>query len=121
MARYALLLLPSAKREYAAGRAPSLAQAELELFSQRALGGSLSDIAPTTIGGVPYITFEARAVDDRAAGFLANLSVGYALFECADGGLLRPVSLTPLDRYDDDLVTIQKYQGKTNEQFTKLL
>ena len=35
--------------------------------------------------------------------------------------MLRPVGLHPLDRYDDDLITIQKYQGKTNEQFTKLL
>jgi SAM-dependent methyltransferase len=121
MARYALLLLPSANRVYSAAAAASLAQAELELFSRRALAGSLSDLAPATIGGVPYVTFEARAVDDRAAGFLANLSAGYALFECTDGGQLRPVMLTPLDRYDDDLVTIQKYQGKTNEQFTKLL
>jgi SAM-dependent methyltransferase len=121
MARYALLLLPSANRVYAAAAAASLAQAELELFSLRALGGSLGDLAQTTIGGVPYITFEAPALDERAAASLANLSAGYALFECAAGGLLRPVSLTPLDRYDDDLITIQKYQGKTNEQFTKLL
>ena len=120
MARYALLLLPSANRVYAAAAA-SLAQAELELFSRRALGGSLGDLAPTTIGGVPYITFEAPAVDQRAAAFLANLSSGYALFEYGNGGLLRPVRLAPLDRYDDDLITIQKYQGKTNEQFTKLL
>jgi tRNA G10 N-methylase Trm11 len=31
------------------------------------------------------------------------------------------VPLRRLDRYDDDLLTILKYQGKTNEQFTKLL
>jgi tRNA G10 N-methylase Trm11 len=44
----------------------------------------------------------------------------YALFEIS-GDLLRPVEMTPLDRFDDDLLTIQKYVGKTNEQFTKLL
>ena len=44
----------------------------------------------------------------------------YALFEVVDD-LLRPVELRPLDRYDADLITIQKYPGKTNEQFTKLL
>jgi SAM-dependent methyltransferase len=120
MPGYALLLLPSANRVYAAAAA-SLAQAELELFSRQALGASLSDVGQATIGGVPYITFEAPAVDERAAAYLANLSAGYALFERADGDLLRPVTLTPLDRYDDDLITIQKYQGKTNEQFTKLL
>jgi tRNA G10 N-methylase Trm11 len=31
------------------------------------------------------------------------------------------VALTPLARYDSDLITIPKYAGKTNEQFTKLL
>src|SRR5262245_40599876 len=42
--------------------------------------------------------------------------------ETAIGGeLLRPLPLRRLDRFDDDLVTIQRYQGKTNEQFTKLL
>ena len=44
----------------------------------------------------------------------------YALFEVV-GELLRPVEWRRLDRFDDDLVTIQKYPGKTNEQFTKLL
>jgi len=51
---------------------------------------------------------------------LGNLSSVYALFEVA-GELLRPVEVTRLDRFDDDLITIQKYQGKTNEHFTKLL
>ncbi len=35
--------------------------------------------------------------------------------------LLRPTALRPLAYFDDDLLTIQKYSGKTNEQFTKLL
>jgi hypothetical protein len=121
MARFALLLLPSANRVYAAAAAASLAQAELELFGRRALAGGLGAVAPATIGGVPYLTFEAPALGEQAAAYLANLSSGYALFECTAGGLLRPVTLTSLDRYDDDLITIQKYQGKTNEQFTRLL
>jgi SAM-dependent methyltransferase len=70
---------------------------------------------------VPYVTFAVEGgLSERDAAFLANLSSGYALFELA-GGLLRPVGLSPLDRYDDDLITIQKYAGKTNELFTKLL
>src|SRR5580698_8765594 len=119
MSRYALLVLPSANRVYT-DASTGLTQAELRLFSQRVLAGRVGEIAETTIGGVPYITFEAPALDDRAAGFLANLSSGYALFEFS-GELLRPVGLRRLDQYDDDLITIQKYQGKTNEQFTKLL
>jgi hypothetical protein len=116
---YALLLLPSANRVYA-GAAMALARAELAVLSRQVLGGDVRQIAEAEIAGVPYVTFEADAFDDRAAAYLANLSAGYALFEVA-GGLLRPFRLRRLDRYDDDLLTIQKYQGKTNEQFTKLL
>jgi hypothetical protein len=119
MAGYALLLLPSANRVYADATG-GLARAELELFGQAVLGGGVGEIAETTIGGVGYVTFEAAALDARSIALLSNLSAGYALFERTDG-LLRPVVLDRLDRYDDDLITIQKYQGKTNEQFTKLL
>jgi Putative RNA methylase family UPF0020 len=119
VARYALLILPSANRVYS-GASAALTRAELEVFGQQALAGTIGDIGETVIGGVPYVTFEAAALGPHDIGLLANLSAGYALFELA-GGLLRPVTLRRLDRYDDDLLTIQKYQGKTNEQFTKLL
>jgi Putative RNA methylase family UPF0020 len=119
MAGYALLLLPSANRVYT-DSASGLARAELDVFSRSVLDGSIGQIAQTTIGGAGYITFEAGDLDDDALAFLSNLSSGYALFE-RRGDLLRPVGLRPAGRYDDDLITIQKYQGKTNEQFTKLL
>src|SRR5262249_31113106 len=119
MARYALLVLPSANRVYANASA-GLARAELEMFNRSVLGGRLSRPGQTTIGGVPCVTFGADRFGRRDAAFLANLSGAYALFE-VEGELLRPVGLDRLDRYDDGLITIQKYQGKTNEQFTKLL
>jgi tRNA G10 N-methylase Trm11 len=43
-----------------------------------------------------------------------------ALFE-RDDATLTPVELPRRDRFDDDLLTILKYPGKTNELFTKLL
>jgi SAM-dependent methyltransferase len=114
-----MLLLPSANRVYASA-APELASAELAVFSEAVLGGALSDIGLTHRGGVPYLEFTAGQLSAQDRAFLANLSASYALFE-ADGELLRPVELHRLDRYDDDLITIQKYPGKTNEQFTRLL
>jgi SAM-dependent methyltransferase len=120
MAGYALLLLPSANRVYTES-AGALARAELDLFSHGVLGGSIGQIAQTTIGGVGYLTFEtADPLGAGAIAFLSNLSGGYALFE-RRGDLLRPAEMRPAGRYDDDLLTIQKYQGKTNEQFTRLL
>src|ERR1700684_1068106 len=125
MCRYALLILPSANRVYAAA-ATTLTMAELEAFGGSVLGGRIAGAAAATSGGVPYVPFTADLIDARDAALLANLSSVYALFQVEDGGsdggpLLRPVELRPLDRFDDDLITIQKYQGKTNEQFTKLL
>ncbi|GAA2630175.1 SAM-dependent methyltransferase [Dactylosporangium fulvum] len=119
MAQYALLILPSTNRVYA-DASVALTRAELAAFNRAVLDGRLSEPAEEPIGGVPYVTFEAERLGERDAAFLANLSSAYALFEVV-GDLLRPVELRPLDRFDDDLLTIQKYQGKTNELFTKLL
>jgi len=117
MSRYALLLAPSANRVYA-DQAGRLASAELAAFGS-VLGSGLSDISQEFIGGVEYLTFSAELAA-RDISYLSNLSSGYALFERVED-LLRPVLLTPLARYDSDLITIPKYAGKTNEQFTKLV
>ncbi|GAA3740519.1 SAM-dependent methyltransferase [Plantactinospora mayteni] len=119
MSQYALLISPSSNRVYA-DASVSLTRAELAVFDRAVLGGRLHDITETVLGGTRYVTFTADQLDDRDVAYLANLSSIYVLFEVT-GGLLRPVELCRLDRYDDDLLTIPKYPGKTNEQFTKLL
>jgi SAM-dependent methyltransferase len=117
MPRYALLLAPSANRVYA-DQAGRLSQAELAAFGP-ALSGPPGDVGTSALGGVEYLTFTAD-LTPRDVALLSNLSAAYALFEIV-GDLLRPVTLEPLARYDSDLITIPKYAGKTNEQFTKLL
>jgi SAM-dependent methyltransferase len=119
MTTYALLISPGTNRVYA-DSAVDLTRTELALFSEAVLGGRIGGAAVETIGGVRYVTFEAEALTERDVALLGNMSSVFALFERV-GDLLRPVELRRLDRYDDDLVTIQKYAGKTNEQFTKLL
>src|ERR1700678_649972 len=112
MTKYALLILPSVNRVYA-DAAAGLVAAELAAFSDSVLGGALGAAEITSRGGVRYLEFAADGLGDDAAAFLANLSGIYALFE-VDSELMRRVDLRPLDHYDDDLLTIQKYQGKTN-------
>ena len=119
MSRYGLLILPASNRVYAQS-AVDLTRAELTIFGDSVLGGRIGDVGTATVGGARYVTFEADELDARDAAVLGNLSSAYALFEFT-GELMRPVELHRLDRYDDDLITIQKYAGKTNEQFTKLL
>ncbi|WFE34302.1 SAM-dependent methyltransferase [Micromonospora sp. WMMD975] len=123
MIGYALLLAPSANRVYA-DAAARLARAELAVFAgSGVLDTAPADAATTRIGGVEYLTFTAPepGLGARDLAHLANLSAAYALFERVGDDLLRPVPLHPLARYDSDLVTIPKYAGKTNEQFTRLL
>ncbi|MDP1792617.1 MAG: hypothetical protein Q8K63_00660 [Acidimicrobiales bacterium] len=72
---------------------------------------------PERIAGADYLNFDADNLDLAA---VARLSVLFALFE-RRGDALVPVELPAVDRYDDDLLTIPRYTGKTNEQFTKLL
>ena len=126
-----MLLAPSANRVYA-DQAGRLSRAELAAFRpvlssasptdspDSGSGTALGDIDTATIGGVEYLTFDAD-LSPRDVAYLSNLSSAYALFERAGDELLRPIELTPLARYDSDLITIPKYAGKTNEQFTKLV
>ena len=115
MTEYLLLIAPSANRVYA-DRAPDLVAAEA-----RVLLGSLADVETaerTSLAGVPYVRV-ATTDDPRVRPALAHLSGGYAAF-ARQGELLRPVELPVVERYPSDLTTVQKYPGKTNEQWTRL-
>lgn len=120
MPRYALLILPAFNRVYGES-AVRLTLAELAFFGRRALETEVSDLGESVIGGLPYVTFEtAEPLGAGDVALLSNLSSVYALYGI-EGELLRPLTVSPLDRLSSDLITIQKYAGKTNEHFTKLL
>ncbi len=119
LAEYALLVSPSANRVYAEA-APALTRAELAVVSERMLGGALADLRPERMGSVDYLVFRAERLGEREVLALSNLSSTFALFALSEGRLT-PLELSRLDRFDSDLLTIQRYAGKTNESFTKLL
>ena len=120
MPEYAILILPSANRVYT-DTAPALVRAELSAFASTLASATLTGTDVRTIGGVDYVTLTTdRPLSDDDITTLSNVSSAYALFEVT-GELLRPLPMTPVARFDSDLLTIQKYPGKTNEQFTQLL
>ncbi len=106
-----MLLAPSLNRVYA-GEAPRLAAAELAVTTG-------VEVEPVVIAGVDYLRFEATA-DETLLRTVAEQSARLGLYE-EESGLLRPVELPVVDQLDEDLVTIPKYPGKTNEQLTRLL
>jgi SAM-dependent methyltransferase len=109
---------PSANRVYALA-SEALTVAELGVLARTRLGDRLGPAAATRIAGVSYLTFDGDLTPDDV-GLLGDVSTAMALFE-RDGDTLTPVELPRRDRFDDDLLTILKYAGKTNERFTKLL
>ena len=118
--QYALLVSPSANRVYAQ-QASALARAELGVVSEQVLDGSVTEIREQTLGSVPYVTFSAPELSELSRAWLSNLAATLALFRLDDDGRLFPLDLQRWDQLESDLVSIQKYPGKTNEAFTKLL
>jgi SAM-dependent methyltransferase len=112
---YALLVRPAANRVFG-GDARRLLRSEL-LAIDRLRGGALAGVADLDLAGVPYVALDG----DADLETIGALSSSFALFERTDEGTLRPVPLAGVERYDDDLVTIQRYVGKTNEALTRLL
>jgi SAM-dependent methyltransferase len=117
---HVLLLAPSANRVYAEA-AIELTVAEVSVFAATVLKGRIHDVAATTIAGLPCVGFDADELSTGDIAMLSNVSASYALFAVAGPDLLRPIEQRRLAWFDDDLITIPKYAGKTNEQFTHLL
>jgi hypothetical protein len=118
MPDHVLLLAPSSNRVYA-GSADTLTAAELTvLLSQH--GQLAPPVEPVQIAGIDYLRVDVADLDDRVHAAVSRLSALFAVFS-RDGEQLTPVATPKPDLFDDDLVTIPKYPGKTNEQFTRLL
>jgi hypothetical protein len=115
-----LLLKANANRVYG-GAALDLARAEVASFDRNVLGGIVQSARREAFGGVDYLVLDTTA---DLAGVplqaLSNLSSLHALFG-VEGELLRPITIAPRAVMDEDVTTIQRYSGKTNEGFTHLL
>lgn len=112
MTSWVWLLSPSANRAYAES-VVRLAGAELRCCVPEA-----GEVRAERVAGADCLAFEAPA---DVAPRVARLSAHLALFERVEGGLLRGADVAPWAWLDEDLVTIPKYPGKTNEQFTAML
>lgn len=123
MITYAILANPGHNRVYFEA-SKKLSLAELEIACRR-FSVKCSDFALTDIEGVLYLTFnteEPLSKEDLA--WLSRLSFTYAIFELRKKGsevVLIPIRKTASYYFNDDLSTILKYTGKTNELFTRLM
>ncbi|MGG5463291.1 TRM11 family SAM-dependent methyltransferase [Clostridium sp. B9] len=120
MKRYAILANPGHNRIYF-DTALKISVSELEAIAD-AYDMEISDIEEGDMGLPASICFstkrELNEEDFKALGFS---SIYYALFEIVEDGLLRPIVVPDFHTFPESMVQILKYNGKTNEQFTRLM
>ena len=113
----AVLLWPHANARYFASiRDLSKMEMGILLSGQKGVGAAEF----CTIEGMEFLCFEAEALDEELQALLRRFSSGYAVFQL-EGGLLRPLLGSNQLLLGQDLSSILKYKGKTNEMFTGLL
>lgn len=123
MITYAVLANPGHNRVYFEA-AKKLSLAELEIACRR-FSVECKDFTLTEIEGIVYLTFNAEEpLSSHDLVWLSRLSFTYAIFELRKKE--SEVVLIPLRKissyyFNDDLSTILKYTGKTNELFTRLM
>lgn len=123
MKKYAVLIQPSFNKVFFES-SKQLMRSELQILDQGVLGERFHDYALETMGGVDYITFTSREeIGEAELAYLSRLSSLYCLFEVLPGDTitLRPVAVNEYHYFAEDVISIQKYTGKTNEEFTKLM
>ncbi len=119
MSGYAVLIRESSNRVYDGDGARLLA-AELAAHRPhlRAALTTIERCGPDDPMDL-HLTIEGD-LDEHDRRLLGNTS-GLRLLFRRHGDLLEPVALPVSAEHDSDLITIQRYRGKTNEQFTHLL
>jgi len=96
----------------------ALAVNELTVLAQNM---NAKDIRIMQIGCLPYVLFDCeQTLSESEICTLSRLSFVYAIFEL-QGDMLKPVALNANYFIDSELSSILKYQGKTNELFTRLM
>lgn len=71
------------------------------------------------IGGVELLCFSLNSsLEEGIRKVLLRLSSLYVLFEILEGEVLLPLNQGKSTYFKDDLASILKYSGKTNEEFT---
>lgn len=127
-----VLRAPSTNRVYTrSAGALSHAEAHWVLGARARAGGQAPTVRERLVSGMDALEVTLPDADEaereRTLRWLGRLSASHGLLEVVredeQGGapLLRPLEVPAALRHPDDLETVQRYPGKTNEQFTALL
>lgn len=112
--KYAFLLYPHQNVRY---RQSMKLLAEQELQMTLTALGHECEVKTCEMGGAAFLTFECDALTQRDVRMLSQLASVYVMFTMPDGQLVPMESLHP-QYVGEDLPSLLKYKGKTNEMFT---
>jgi len=120
MPTYAILQNPGHNRVYFKA-ARDLAQFELK-WAERKMTTAPINLREEILGGIFYLLFDTETqLTEVDMMILSRLSFTYGIFEWAKTVLI-PLEKNPKYFFEsDDITTILKYNGKTNELFTRMM
>lgn len=120
MSKYAILANPGHNRIYF-DTALKIAVSELQAIAD-AYDMEIKDIREGNLNLPASICFSTnRELNEEDFKALSFSSIYYALFEIVEENLLKPISVPDFHTFPESMVQILKYNGKTNEQFTRLM
>lgn len=117
---YRLYLETDLNRVFAASLR-SIAAAELDVILTNRLGAPATEIASVDEGRTSYLRFEYPGDRVALVEHLAVLSATAAVFVEHSPTTLEPLPLEDELDFGTELVTIQRYKGKTSERLTRLM
>ncbi len=116
--KYGFLLKPNANLPYFE-EMQRMAEAELRMILQQ-LHVQVTDISTKHIGRGVFLMVEGEELHKGTYKHLTRLSFFYVVFEIKDQVFV-PMDIPLPDYFPEDLSVRLKYNGKTNEAFTRLL
>jgi len=117
---YRLYLETDLNRVFAASL-PSIAAAELRVILEHRLGSPDTDVAAVDEGRTSYLRFRFSGDSMTLREHVGALAATAALFVEHSPTMLEPLVLADTLGFGTDLVTIQRYKGKTNERLTRMM
>lgn len=119
MCKYAILANPGHNRIYF-DTAMKIAYSELKAITKSR--GIELKIYEEDLGLPASICFKTnRKLEEEDFKALSVSSIYYAIFEILEDNLLRAITPVEYNTFPESLNQILKYNGKTNEQFTRLM
>lgn len=120
---YLILQNPGHNRVYY-NLSDKLALAELKITT-KILSGNCTELKVAEIEGIRYLSFDVeKELSEADFDLISRLSFVFAIFkvdEIDNKIYFEPVQKLKYEYIDDKISSILKYQGKTNELFTKMM